>query len=268
MVEDNDRWFEQVVSDLGDPQNQRVWSVIVSVFGDLAQGSGDQLSGGALTRIVQPAGIRPEAMRVALHRLRKDGWIESGRSGRESMHRLTSFGRSQSAQVTPLIYARSATSPTRWHLVVAEDSQGNRALEELLLSDAYVSLGRNIAMGSGSPPADITELMTLSFSDPQVPDWLKQRIFPDDLVQACRELKNAAERAGNSLVNRKKPNAMQIATLRSLAIHRWRRVLLRHPDVPAAFFPADWTGPDCRRAISDLLELLPRPEPAQLNRLT
>ena len=91
-------WFETAVADLVDPQDQRVWSIIVSLFGDMAQEPGAQISGGALTQIIEPMGIKPEAIRVALHRLRKDGWIESDRIGRVSRHVLSEFGRTQSAR--------------------------------------------------------------------------------------------------------------------------------------------------------------------------
>ncbi len=81
--------FELGIAQLTDLQNLRVWSIIVSLFGDLAQKPGDQISGTTLTQIITPMGIKPEAIRVALHRLRKDGWIESTRSGRASVHFLT-----------------------------------------------------------------------------------------------------------------------------------------------------------------------------------
>ena len=64
--------FEASIAQLTDLQNLRVWSIIVSLFGDLAQKTGDQISGTTLTQIITPMGIKPEAIRVALHRLRKE----------------------------------------------------------------------------------------------------------------------------------------------------------------------------------------------------
>ena len=84
MTQSRDQWFETSINLLSDPQNQRVWSVIISLFGDMAQRPNEKISGAALTRIITPMGIKPEAIRVALHRLRKDGWIESVRAGRAS----------------------------------------------------------------------------------------------------------------------------------------------------------------------------------------
>ena len=73
MKDDPDRWFDACVERLTDPQNLRVWSIIVSVFGDLAQGSGDRLSGGALTRIdLEVRETRPRAPHPNKHGRRYD----------------------------------------------------------------------------------------------------------------------------------------------------------------------------------------------------
>jgi phenylacetic acid degradation operon negative regulatory protein len=78
---------------------------LVSVFGELAQDQGSRISGSLLRHITEQIGIKPEAMRVASHRLSKDGWIDSERHGRTSAYYLTKWGRAQSASASPRIYA-------------------------------------------------------------------------------------------------------------------------------------------------------------------
>ena len=85
---------------------QRVWSLMISLFGDLAQGAGDRIDGPVLSAIMARQHIKPEAVRVALHRLRKDGWVTSEKSGRIRQHSLTDKGRRESAIASPRIYAR------------------------------------------------------------------------------------------------------------------------------------------------------------------
>lgn len=258
-------WFETSVSELTDPHNLRVWSIIVSLFGDLAQDRGAQISGAALTRIIEPIGIKPEAIRVALHRLRKDGWIESTRTGRASVHYLTGFGRDQSAQVTPRIYARQPVTPDKWHLLIAEEGPGIHALDDLLLTRNYISAGRNVALGSGSLPKNVEDLLVFDVTARAVPAWLQSRLFPPDLREACSSLRNAARRVHDTRPGGWKPSPVQIASLRTLIVHRWRRVVLRHPDLPPAFFPPDWTGSSCRADVFRLLDTLPRPDLTAVN---
>ena len=265
MKTTNNNWFETSVAQLSDPQNQRVWSIIVSLFGDLAQQPTDRISGSALTRIITPMGIKPEAIRVALHRLRKDGWIESTRSGRASIHYLTQYGRSQSAAVTPRIYTRAPVISTDWHALIADDSAGQATLDEVLLLPNYVTVTRNTVLGHGPLPQNQEELLGLELRGVSVPDWLKARIFPSDLTSACQALRTALQ-AIPSVPADLCP--LQIASLRTLIVHRWRRVVLRHPDLPGVFYPNDWPGQDCRKMVFDLLDQLPRPTTLDLDAAT
>ncbi|WP_425043090.1 PaaX family transcriptional regulator C-terminal domain-containing protein [Primorskyibacter sp. S87] len=258
MAQNDLSWFDASVSQLIDPQNQRVWSLIVSLFGDLAQRPGDRISGGALTRILHPLGLKPEAIRVALHRLRKDGWIDSDRIGRESVHYLTEFGRARSAEVTPRIYDRDPAVADHWHLLVAEDGQAVQSLNELLLTRPYLSLGRNVALGADDPPAECEDLLVFEVTARAVPSWVQDRLFPTDLREACDSLRQAAENVSKSRAG-KALTPLQVATLRTLVVHRWRRVVLRHPDLPEEFSPVGWTGPACRSAVFKLLDTLPFP---------
>jgi phenylacetic acid degradation operon negative regulatory protein len=261
MKTNADTWFATSIDRLNDPLNQRVWSVIVTVFGDLAQRPGDKLSGGVLTQIISPMGIKPEAIRVALHRLRKDGWLESTRSGRTSEHFLTPFGREQSAEVTPRIYDRAPQTPTDWHVLMAEEGTALDTLDEVLLARTYISLGRSAALGHGRIPPNCDDLLVFHANTFAVPDWLKTRIFPTDLSDSCQRLLTDVQS-----ISLPPPDLspLEIAILRTLIVHRWRRVVLRHMDLPRDFHPDAWPGQACRNAVFALLDQLPRPEVSAL----
>lgn len=262
MSTEQNQWFDASVAQLNDPQNLRVWSIIVSLFGDLAQKEGAQISGGALTRIITPMGIKPEAIRVALHRLRKDGWIESARSGRASVHYLTEFGRNQSAAVTPRIYERTSLAPTDWHLLISEEGAGQAALDNVLLLPNYVAVNKHTALGHGKIPTNPEDLLAIEVSTISVPGWLKDRLFPDELQKACMTLDRAL---GCITPPPEHLQAEQIATLRTLIVHHWRRIVLRHPGLPPQFHPDSWCGERCRARVFALLDALPCPDYSDLN---
>ena len=48
----------------------------------------------------------------------------------------------------------------------------------------------------------------------------------------------------------------ETAALRLLIVHSWRRLLFRHPDLPANFFPETWPGEACRVLFCDLMDRL------------
>ncbi|MCL6283748.1 PaaX family transcriptional regulator [Ruegeria sp. 2012CJ41-6] len=260
-----DLWFDSAVTRLADPQAFKVWSVIVSLFGDLAQQKGDRVSGTALTAILQPMGLKPEAIRVALHRLRKDGWIDSDRIGRGSVHFLTEYGRAQSAAVTPRIYDEDPAPVPDWHLLIAEDGRAADTLNTLLLTEDYIALGRHAALGPGPLPDDCEDLIGFTTTAHAIPPWLKSRLFPEELAQASASLRDGARAVNADKPGAKILSAVQIATLRTLVIHRWRRVALRHPVLPPVFLPVDWPEQACRQEVFRLLNALPRPSVAEIN---
>ena len=109
--------FQNYVEIFTHPQPPLVWSLLVSVFGDLAASEDTELSSGALGLITQTIGIKPEATRVALHRLRKDGWLESRRTGRTSVYFLTEHGRAETMTASPRIYSEHALERAAWLVV-------------------------------------------------------------------------------------------------------------------------------------------------------
>lgn len=253
-------WFETCVSQLTTHGTQRVWSVLVTIFGDLAQDEMDQISGTLISTLTNLTGIKAEATRVALHRLRKDGWIESTRIGRNSIHRLTGFGRGQSAAAAPRIYASKPNRPDIWHVLVAGGTETSRQeLSDLLLTGDYISLSSATAMAPGLAPAGIEELLVVQSRDVSVPGWLRDLCGPQPLKDAYDQLWETIRIVQSHLPSNGVRDPVKVAVLRILIVHNWRRIILRHPDLPETFLPADWKGPACQKAVSDVLARLPRP---------
>ena len=246
-------------------EQHRVWSMIVTILGDLAQSEGDMLSGPALTRLTGLMGVKPEALRVALYRLRKDGWIDSRREGRTSQHYLSAKGRAESAAVTPRIYQRDWQAPTSWHLLLSagQQAEGRQALEAWRARAGYISIGSHGAVGPGHLPEGLEPLFGTGLKEAFVPNWLRDQICPPPLQRDAARLCTAFAE-GLTILQTARLDLCEATALRCLAVHSWRRLLLRHPDMPATFFPETWSGPRCRGLFCDLLDLLPPPSLAVL----
>ena len=254
--------FGRALKLLTDVQGLRVWSLIVSLFGDLAQSSGDQISSAALGRVMQVIGIKPEAMRVALHRLRRDGWIESIRSGRNTWHQLTPFGREQSARVSPAIYRSGNPKIHQWHILVAHVTEASRNELGVLTRDtSHVLVGGVVAIGAGPAPK-VDDVFSLEGGKAAFPDWLKEKLCPPELLDRYLRFEQVLEQVAG--FTPQGLTAPQRAALRALIVHNWRRLVLRHPDLPAVCFPKDWRGPTCREKVHSLLSVCERPRLEEL----
>ena len=62
----------------------KVWSLIVTLMGDRLRLNAGAIQNRDLTAILGLLGITPQAIRVAVHRLRRDAWIVTEKSGRMS----------------------------------------------------------------------------------------------------------------------------------------------------------------------------------------
>lgn len=260
-------WFPDCISALSLSRNQRVWSIIVSLFGDMARHPEDRISGPVMSRIIEPIGIKPEATRVALHRLRNDGWIASEKQGRTSFYWLTPSGLTQTAAASPRIYARTTANVDSWHLVVLQpQSTAQRAaVEKPFLSQDYLLLAPGVFLGKGQPLKDTADAFIITGQPERIPNWLKQQIASpwqkhyQDLAIALTKVSRLLDQHGHII------SPTQSATLRTLIVHNWRRTLLNHGDLPPMFYPGDWQGFICRDLVMDLLDRLQRPDLALLN---
>lgn len=246
--------FDTCLAHLTGAEPPRVWSLIVTIFGDLAPDPSDRLSAALLGQITAPLGIKPESLRVALHRLRKDGWIGAERQGRGSLYHLTDRGRRETRDASPRIYGPRAPSPEIWHVLIAP--AGGKLPPP---ASGAISLGPCAQLRPGPIQDAPSELLALQGDLPQIPDWLKTQICPPELSAASQQLLTRLTALDDTLKASAPLTPPQIATLRVLVVHSWRRIILRRGDLPGTLCPDSWQGPACRSLTQSLLSRLPRP---------
>lgn len=242
--------FEQLRSHLTDGVDHRLWSLLVTVFGDLAPNQDDRISGVLLNQITAAVGLKPEATRVALHRLRKDDWIESHKQGRQSDHRLTKKGRAETQAARPRVYSQKGISTECRLLIRAPDTQIAQNTETLvwLNSDLALSTVRTVpdGMSACTPP------------DP-LPTWMQTKIADPHLGAILTETEHRFRSLLMTLPQANALSTFERAVLRCLAVHTWRRIALKLPALPDSAFPTGWPAAECRALVAALLELLPKP---------
>ena len=232
---------------------RRVWSLMISLFGDLAQDKGAVIDGPVLSAIMAGLRVKPEAARVALHRLRNDGWIRSEKSGRISQHSLSAKGRAECAQANPLIYAAPDTGDGDWQLVLLPE---NGASPEEMARQGFTEVMPRVFVAplSAQPPAD-----ALQVQGQEVPDWFRKQSAPLDLHEGYTDRLHTLETLSDALPEAEELTPIEVAVLRCLIVHNWRRLVLKHPALPAALVDPDGPSHRCQIAVHDLLTRFPRP---------
>ena len=201
---------------------RRTWSLIVTLMGDATREDGRALPTAAIHEVLAPAGVSAQAVRTALHRLRADGWIETDRRGRASLHRLSPDALAHTRAAAPRIYGPGPSDPGEWHL----------SPEPVGPALGGLHLGRG-ALPPGMPG--------LSGAVLRLSDGQRAALWPEPLRRALDALLARLD------------GAAPTPTARLLVLHDWRRIALRAPDLPDAMAPPDWRGAEARRRLAPLL---------------
>lgn len=229
----------------------RVWSLIVTVFGDAILPRGGTAPSAALAELTSALGIKPEAFRVALSRLTKDGWILRTRSGRHSFYRLSPRGMAEFGAAGGRIYARAPGHVDAWSLV---------HVPEGVPPAGFVDMGGRLWLGPAGAGVCPTGALAVNGTLAALPPWARARMASDDLVAGYRALLAALGASAAEFEATVDP--LRAAVLRTLVVHQWRRLVLRHGDWPPEVFLDDWPGEDARSAVHRALDMLREPSDA------
>ena len=230
----------------------RVWSLLVTIFGDLAPDH--PLDGPTLSELMDKVGIRPEATRVALHRLRADGWIMSQKRGRISQYSLTPKGREDSDAARAKIYGPPETAEKSAKFVLMRESTAR------LDAGTFASIAPRLFLCASETPTP-SDAMTLSIDD--TPEWLGAQFEPTALVKSYRTLHDVLSKIDAEVTGGLHP--LETATLRVMIVHAWRRIVLKHPNLPRGVHSPEWRGHACRVLVTRLLDRFERPPLDQLS---
>lgn len=117
-----------LIDDLNGVDTIKTWSLIITMLGDLGSNAAASLSGKEINLILGHIGIKSEATRVALHRLKKDGWLDTTKVGREVIYQLSENGLEQTSAAYEDVYREGIKYPDGWQLTLHPPNDS--ALEE------------------------------------------------------------------------------------------------------------------------------------------
>ena len=256
--------LDELVAALGAEDPPRVWSLLITVFGDAVAPRGGAVSSATLGLVTGRLGIGSGAVRTALSRLARDGWLERERRGRRSHYSLSASGRAPFAAASRRIYAPADAAPDARPRLLAIGARGTggthppgepddgTAIE--LRAGLWLLVERDAAQRARLAGAGY--LVASAVPGP-MPGWLAERLGLAALDARCRRLR---ERFG-ALAARPPTEPLDALAARLLLVHAWRRLLLRAPVLPPALAPDGWALPATRAFVAALYRaLLPASE--------
>lgn len=255
----------------------RTWSLVITFFGDSIVPRGGEVWLGTLTEVMNGLGIDDHAVRAAVSRLTKDGWLGRRRVGRNSYYRLLEDGRQDFSIATDRIYG---AGPSRFDgrvTVLSGIASGLKNPEyasdaALLSKHGWGRMGQAVfcRFGNRECPApignrfvrivgetsrdDATEIVTANWDLPDIAAAYREFLvaFQPLCVARCDDVGRAQD-------------PLEALMMRTLLIHGFRRIVLRDPMLPGDLMPGDWPGEQARTITATLYRAWSQPADSWLD---
>ena len=253
----------------------------MTVFGDAIAPHGGTVWLAGLIALLAPFGINERAVRTTVFRLAAEGWLKGTQVGRRSHYALTENGRRRFEAAFRKIYGVTDTAwDGRWCIVIEAGKPlspaRRRALRDQLGWSGFGQVGTGVW---AHPTLDEAAAATLceelrarnhvvvmhgatdggEISSPLAgmvrQGWDLERLERDyrAFIERFRPVLRALERTPPESLDPE-----QCFMVRTLAIHEYRRVMLRDPLLPPALLPERWPGASARELCRELYRMTQR----------
>ncbi len=235
--------------------------MIVTIFGDAVLPYGEFVRLTSLLEVTSNIGIDDGAVRVAVHRLEKDGWLKKRKVGRNVLYALSKAGEEQSRTARKFIYGFDEQPDCgELQMLIMAEGPGRAEVREHLIENGWGLIAANIVLTSGSK-TQLSALNGLSGNDSHYLVPLKaDNSEVQRLCSKAWSLDNLNDEYANFVglyqpiiedvrASRKylQSNAL---VLRILMIHDYRRLILKDPLLASQYLPKSWQGSKTRDIVS------------------
>jgi len=241
-------------------------SALFDVYGDHLRTRGGAAPVAALLRMLAPLDVAAPAVRTAVSRMVRQGWLTPIRLDLGPGYRVTAQAERRLGAAASRIYRRGiAPWDGRWHVLVL-DRVPERSRRDRVRSGlgylGYAPLGDETWI-SPRVSTEVDALLSaegvraLRFRSAHDGDQAMLAASAWDLAGIGRTYASWLEDARRLVGDPARALADEEAfTIRSRLVHEWRKFLFRDPSLPRELLPADWPGDVAAAFFDDQAERL------------
>lgn len=255
-------------------------ALIFTLYGDYIRHYGNAIWIGSLIRLLEAFGHNEQAVRAAVSRMGKQGWIRSTKKGNKSYYSLTERGRARMEEASKRIY--KSASPDwdgKWRMLVYTIPEEKRHLRDELRKElAWSGFGllSNSCWITPNPlEEEINRLITtydihsyVSFFQADYAGMSDQKQMVDkcwnltaitNQYQKFIDVYHEKYLADKSKLKNGLMTDSEAFVQSASLVHQYRKFLFIDPNLPAELLPAEWIGDVAGALFTDYYQLLTKP---------
>jgi phenylacetic acid degradation operon negative regulatory protein len=243
-------------------------SALFDLYGDHLRSRGSRAPVAALVRLLAPLGITAPAVRTAVSRMARQGWLDAVRLPEGAGYALTPRAVRRLDEAAGRIYRHGdPVWDGRWHVVVVEKVRDRPRRERLRAALGYLGYAP-IDETAWISPRPSRELEALVEAERVRAERFSASYDGDARGLAARAwdldgLSHAYRRwlavAADLVAPVSSDSADEVVfAARSRLVHEWRKFLFRDPGLPPELLPGQWAGREAAEVFdAESASLLP-----------
>lgn len=242
----------------------RTATIIFTLFGAFIMPRGGRISVRGLIRLIKPLGLSENAIRLALSRMSKRGWIRGHKKGRKSYYSLSKEGNKEMLAGKHWALDKEARPwDGQWRLLSYDIPEHVRHLRDILRQElhclGYGSLGGSLWISpydhrktlmkffNKTKVRPYVEIFKAQYSGPQTNQILAQKAWnihklENRYQKFVRDYSMLLLACKKTIIEGGKINQEECFALRFRVTAEFINIALDDPLLPQELLPTDWVG--------------------------
>lgn len=252
-------------------------SMIFTLFGDYIRYHGNEIWMGSLIKLLEPFNHNEQAVRSAISRMSKQGWVVSRKETNKSYYSLTERGKKRMEEAAGRIYRIEAEKwDGKWRMLLYNIPEEKRQIRDELRKELIWSGFGLLSNGVWITPNNlknqindiidkynIRECVHFFTADNEGPQSNKQ------IITNCWDIDHINKQyqmfikfyEGEMVENRQKLEEGKMSNQdcfveRTLLVHHYRKSLFIDPGIPQELLPEKWLGEQAAKLFSSYYNIL------------
>ncbi len=225
-------------------------SALFDLYGDHLRARGSAAPVAVLVRLLAPLGVAPPAVRTAVSRMVRQGWLAPTRVDGAPGYAATARAARRLEDAAARVYRTSPESwDGRWHLLVVSLPDGRSARDRIRRELRYLGYGPldDTAWIAPRPGSEVDALLAAEGAraerftarhDGDSAALITRAWDLDGLARSYLRFLDESE----LLTDRSAESDEAAFVARFRLVHEWRKFLFSDPALPLALLPVDWPG--------------------------